>query len=169
MWASGNIQLRDVHFVPSTLRPGFGPPASRVTVIVGIVTGKISATAYAVAMLLLATGCNGSAEIGPVQDVTARFESALTDNDGPAACALLAAEAVRRLHDLRPEGCAQALPTLALPASPPSSTQVWGDTAQVQTTTDTVFLRRFPDGWRIIGAGCTPRDERPYQCKVDGT
>jgi hypothetical protein len=135
---------------------------------VEIVTGRISA-ACAVTMILLATGCGGSPEIGPVQDVTARFESALTANDGPAACSLLAAEAIRRLRDLRPEGCAQALPTLALPASPPGSAQVWGDTAQIRTTTDTVFLRRFPDGWRIIGAGCTPRDERPYQCKVDGT
>ena len=120
-------------------------------------------------MVLLATGCSGSPENETVQDVTSRFESALADHDGSAACSLLAAGAVRRVQDLRPEGCAQALPTLALPASPPGSTQVWGDTAQVRTTADTVFLRRFPDGWRIIGAGCTPRDEQPYQCKVDGT
>jgi hypothetical protein len=127
-----------------------------------------SATCVAALVLLLA-GCSGSPETETVHNLTARFETALADHDGPAACALLAAEAVRRLQDLRPEGCVQALPTLTLPASPPSSAQVWADTAQVRTATDTVFLRRFPDGWRIIGAGCTPRDERPYQCKVDGT
>jgi hypothetical protein len=129
----------------------------------------MSSAACAVTLALLIAGCSGSQETETVQDVTARFETALTDHHGPAACALLAAEAVRRLQDLRPEGCAQALPTLALPSSPPGDAQVWGDTAQVRTASDTVFLRRFPDGWRIIGAGCTPRGEQPYQCKVDGT
>jgi hypothetical protein len=104
----------------------------------------------------------------PAQDTAALFVSAVAEHDGAKACALLAPDAARRVDNLRPEGCAQALPTLALPADHPGETQVWGKTAQVRTATDTLFLRRFPDGWRIVGAGCTARGELPYQCKVDG-
>jgi hypothetical protein len=125
--------------------------------------------ASAVAAVALLAGCGGAPESAVVQDVAAKFESAVAGRDGLAACSLLAPEAVRRVTDLRPEGCAQALPALALPTSPPGEAEVWGDTAQVRTAADTLFLRRFADGWRIIGAGCRPRGERPYQCTVDGT
>jgi hypothetical protein len=126
--------------------------------------------ACAAPVLLLLAGCGGSPETAPVLDVAARFETAVATQDGSAACSLLAPEAVRRVNDLRPEGCAQAVPKLSLPASTASdNAQVWGDTAQVRASADTLFLRRFPDGWRIIGAGCRPRGERPYECTVDGT
>ena len=35
-------------------------------------------------------------------------------------------------------------------------------------TGDTVFLLRFPDGWRVSAAGCTPQGEAPYDCEVQG-
>ena len=43
-----------------------------------------------------------------------------------------------------------------------------GDAAQVRFTGDTVFLLRFPDGWRIGAAGCTSRGDAPYDCEVRG-
>ena len=46
--------------------------------------------------------------------------------------------------------------------------EVWGDTAQVHLAGDTVFLLRFPDGWRVSAAGCTPRGDAPYRCEVRG-
>ncbi|MBP2326826.1 hypothetical protein JOF56_007211 [Kibdelosporangium banguiense] len=119
-------------------------------------------------MLLLA-GCGDSSETATVREVTTRFESAMVSHDSSTACSLLAPEAVRRIDGLRPEGCVQALSSLKIPSAPPGDTQVWGDTAQVRTSADTLFLRRFPGGWRIIGAGCTPRGEQPYECTVDGT
>nr|WP_042181407.1 hypothetical protein [Kibdelosporangium sp. MJ126-NF4] len=124
----------------------------------------------AASTLALLAGCGGSRETDPVLDAAARFESAVASHDGVAACSLLAPEAVRRVNDLRPEGCAQAVPKLSLPTSPlGGQVQVWGDTAQVRAPADTLFLRRFPEGWRIIGAGCRSRGERPYECTVDGT
>jgi uncharacterized protein YceK len=124
---------------------------------------------YVVVTALLLAGCGSSMETEPVRDAAALFVSAVAHLDGSKACSLLAPEAVRRVNDLRPEGCAKALPTLALPAEPPGDVQVWGTTAQARTPADTLFLRRFPEGWRILGAGCTPRAQRPYLCKVDGT
>jgi hypothetical protein len=114
-------------------------------------------------------GCGSSAQSQPVLDVAIRFESALAAGDSQTACSLLAGAAVRRINDLRPEGCAAALSTLGLAAGPPTSMQVWGDTAQAKTDHDTLFLRQLPEGWRIIGAGCTPHGKAPYQCKADGT
>ncbi|GAB3896824.1 hypothetical protein GCM10029964_078780 [Kibdelosporangium lantanae] len=109
------------------------------------------------AALVLLGGCGSSTQTGPAQDLANRFEAALAAHDGHTACALLAAQAVRRINDLRPEGCAAVLPTLGLPAGRPTSVQVWGDTAQATADHDTLFLRRLPEGWRVIGAGCTPR------------
>jgi hypothetical protein len=31
-----------------------------------------------------------------------------------------------------------------------------------------VFLAMSGDTWRITGAGCTPRTDRPYDCVLDG-
>lgn len=117
---------------------------------------------------LLLAGCGGSRDTEPARDAADLFVTAVAHLDGSTACALLAPEAARHVNDLRAEGCARALATLSLPTEHPTDTQVWGDTAQVHTAADTLFLRRFADGWRILGAGCTPRDERPYLCKVDG-
>jgi hypothetical protein len=121
------------------------------------------------AVVLLAAGCGGSVDTGPPLDVAGRFVSAVARSDGGTACSLLAPEAVRRIDELRPEGCAGALPTLSLPTDPPDEVQVWADTGQVRSRADTLFLREFPTGWLIIGAGCTSREQRPYRCKVDGS
>ena len=45
---------------------------------------------------------------------------------------------------------------------------MWGGTAQVRTSADTLFLTRTGQGWRIAAAGCTPQGEAPYQCRVEG-
>jgi hypothetical protein len=129
---------------------------------------RISLVCLAAAITLLG-GCGSSAQERPVLDVATRFESALAGNDSATACSLLAGAAVRRINDLRPEGCAAALAALGLPVGPPASVQIWGDTALAKSAHDTLFLRRLPEGWRVIGAGCTPHGEAPYQCKADGT
>jgi hypothetical protein len=50
-----------------------------------------------------------------------------------------------------------------------TGTDVYGQWAQVRLTGDTVFLAVFPDGWRVVAAGCTPRPERPYDCVLKGS
>jgi hypothetical protein len=121
------------------------------------------------AALAVVGGCGSSNQTGAALDLATRFESALAANDGHTACALLARQAVRRIDDLRPEGCPSVLPTLGLPTGRPTGVQVWGDTAEATSDHDTLFLRRLPEGWRVIGAGCTPNGDAPYQCKADGT
>ncbi|MFC0111257.1 hypothetical protein [Kibdelosporangium aridum] len=121
------------------------------------------------AVALLLTGCSGSAETTVVQQTASRFVDALAHNDSSVACSLLAQQAVRRIDDLRPEGCEKTLPTLSIPVDRPKDVSTWGDTAQARSDRDTLFLRKFADGWRILGAGCTPQGEGPYRCKVDGT
>ena len=44
---------------------------------------------------------------------------------------------------------------------------VAGRQAQVVTATDTVFLALSGDAWVVTAAGCTPRDDRPYDCEVE--
>lgn len=105
-----------------------------------------------------------------VRDTADRFVTALARDDGRVACALLAREAVRHIDDLRPEGCDQALSTLRLPTDRPTAVSRWDETAQARSGHDTLFLRKFHEGWRIIGAGCAPSsDSGPYRCKVDGS
>jgi hypothetical protein len=38
----------------------------------------------------------------------------------------------------------------------------------VRFTGDTIFLAKFPDGWKVRGAGSEPRTELPYDCEVEG-
>nr|WP_294697148.1 hypothetical protein [uncultured Friedmanniella sp.] len=46
--------------------------------------------------------------------------------------------------------------------------QVWGDNAQVRTSSGVLFLAKFSSGWKLTGVGCRPRPERPYDCTVEG-
>jgi hypothetical protein len=47
---------------------------------------------------------------------------------------------------------------------------VFGHDAIVRFSGDTVFLARFPEGWRVTAAGCQPgpSDQKPYDCTVSG-
>jgi hypothetical protein len=49
-----------------------------------------------------------------------------------------------------------------------SASEVYGQRAQVRLSGDTVFLAVFPDGWRVVAAGCTARGEKPYDCVLQG-
>lgn len=45
---------------------------------------------------------------------------------------------------------------------------VYGNQARAVLATDTLFLSRFAAGWKVVAAGCSPRPEQPYQCRVNG-
>jgi hypothetical protein len=47
-------------------------------------------------------------------------------------------------------------------------TEVYGRDAFVEFENDTVFLAVSEGGWRVTGAGCSPRGEAPYTCEVGG-
>lgn len=117
---------------------------------------------------VLVTGCGA----GPGQDAVAGVADewlvAERAGDAAALCQLLtpaAAESVATGDGT----CAQAVGDLDLPGTGPiGAIQVWSDRAQVRTGTHTLFLTRVATGWRVSGAGCRPRGDRPYDCDVAG-
>jgi hypothetical protein len=130
-----------------------------------MIRGGVRSVAVAVLGVTTATGCAAAAQ--PVAaETAARFAAAVARHDGAAACALLTDDA---RHDTETFGrtCATQLAGLPDPGGV-VGVEVWGQTAQVRLDRDTVFLLRFPDGWRVDAAGCTPRGEAPYQCEVRG-
>lgn len=119
----------------------------------------------AVAVLAASAGCSSSSE-PTVREVAASFQTAVAQHDAPAACALLSDEARARLESASARPCSEALAALALPANPVQSTQVWGGEAQARVGAQVLFLAEFRSGWRVTGAGCTPRPDQPYSCTV---
>jgi hypothetical protein len=79
------------------------------------------------------------------------------------------APATRDLLEYRDaQTCVAALTHLPLPTGSVLDATERGGTAQVHTTTDTPFLTRTSQGWRIAAAGCQFRGDAPYACKVEG-
>ena len=117
-------------------------------------------------MILLA-GCADRQRPAVEQTATA-FLAAVGAGDTRAGCALLA-PATRDLLEYRDaQTCVAALTHLPLPTGSVLDATEWGGTAQVHTTTDTLFLTRTSQGWRIAAAGCQSRGDAPYACKVEG-
>ncbi|MGI5158261.1 hypothetical protein [Microbispora sp. CA-102843] len=120
----------------------------------------IRATAV-VCLALVAAGC-ASADNASVTATAQRFLSAAGEGRGGQACLLLAPRAARSLDD-----CEKQIVSAGLRAGAVRGVEVWGDEAQVRVDGDTLFLHRFPDGWRVRAAGCEPRTEQPYECEVE--
>ena len=120
---------------------------------------------------VLLGGCSGqgNAEVGNAETAATTFSrdvAGATDD----ACGLLAPQTLKELEDS--EGpCATTLPDeLKPPPSEVVSAEVYGKDAIVRMSSDTIFLARYRQGWRVTAAGCTrPEVGRPYDCKVKGT
>jgi hypothetical protein len=110
------------------------------------------------------TGC-ASASTRPAEQAARQFYASLEGRHGEQACALLAPEAAKSL-EAGDQSCATAILQLDLPGGEVRNAEVWGDEARVRLARDTVFLHRFPAGWRVRGAGCEPRKDLPYDCEV---
>jgi hypothetical protein len=130
-----------------------------------MIAGWRTALALAAMGITTTAGCAAAAE-PTVSAAAERFAGAVARHDGVAACSLLTDDA---RHDTETFGrtCPGQLATLPDPGAV-AGVEVWGDTAQVRLAGDTVFLLRFPDGWRISAAGCTPQGDAPYRCEVGG-
>jgi hypothetical protein len=121
-------------------------------------------------VLILVSSC---ASLGPdtavAGDVAAAFHQAVSDQDGSAACALLAPGTVTELEETTGESCDQAVLDQDLPdADTVQDSQAFGRGAQVVLDADVVFLSIFDGQWRITAAGCEPDGDRPYDCAVKG-
>jgi hypothetical protein len=121
-----------------------------------VVTVAVTATATAIA------GC-ASLQQPDVERVAATFmQSGAVDR-----CALLAPATVAALEHDESAPCGDALAQLDLPDGQVVSSAVWGDNAQVRSTADTLFLTRTEAGWKVAAAGCTPRSDAPYLCRLE--
>lgn len=125
--------------------------------------------ATALATMAATAGLSGCAsdEDGPVRRAAELFSRAVGSGQGEAACALLTPRTAEQMRS-GDDDCGTAITRLGLRVGSARASQVWGEEAQVRLTGDTVFLHRFPRGWLVRAAGCAPRGERPYDCKVGG-
>jgi hypothetical protein len=114
-------------------------------------------------------GCSlGPAEAGP-RSAAQSFAVAWAQHDGAAVCALLAPDTRAAVAQSSKQPCAKGVLGEDLPRSGAvRGTRVWGRAAQVSFTGDTVFMSRFPGGWKVLAAGCKPRPGKPYDCQVEG-
>jgi hypothetical protein len=132
---------------------------------------KVISAAVAVTTLLLTVA--GCASVDDRQtaasNVAERMLTAVQQNDGQGACELLAPATAAEAVQSDGKACEQAILDEDLPdPGVVTAAAVYGQQAQVHTSTDTVFLAMFPGGWRVVAAGCTPQGDRPYDCVLQG-
>ncbi|WP_235967887.1 hypothetical protein [Streptomyces mesophilus] len=101
---------------------------------------------------------------------TTRFEAAVRDGDAVAMCRALA-PGTRTEVELSGEAtCAESVLGEELPyAGAVRTVDVFGRQARVVLQHDTVFLSQFPEGWKVVAAGCRPQHAQPYRCTVKGS
>jgi hypothetical protein len=122
-----------------------------------------------VAAVLVVSGCSSSQ--GPAVSAAAqRFYVAVSEGDGDRACMMLSPDVRTELEKSSGEACAQAVLAEDLPAPRSvASSRVYGTMAIVDTSADTMFLSRFPEGWLVTGVGCRPTGRAGgYDCTVTG-
>lgn len=120
---------------------------------------------------LMVAGCASTSDRGTAAAVVAnRLLTAVAAKDGAGACAVLAPDTGAEVAQSAGKPCAEAILDEDLPRpGQVLGTEVYGQRSQVRLDDDTVFLAVFPDGWRVVAAGCTPRGEKPYDCQVEAS
>ncbi len=119
---------------------------------------------------LASSGCGSvGSPSGPVTKVSLEFGAAVRHGDGATACRMLTPSAAHEVAQSAGTTCARAITKQGLP-NPDRRVKVerYGDSAEVVSSNDTVFLAHLPDGWKITAAGCTPNSGKPYDCIVKG-
>jgi hypothetical protein len=119
--------------------------------------------------LLVLTGCSGQGNAENHNAEAAALAFASSARTSPtSACDLLAPDTRKELEST--DGpCDSSLPQQAAAGGGTvREVQVYGKDAIVHLSTDTVFLARFKDGWRVTAAACTSQGDRPYDCKIKG-
>jgi hypothetical protein len=119
----------------------------------------------------LCAGCGASDRAPAAAAVVQRFQAALDDRDGPAACAQLNEQTAGKLEQQEKRPCDQAILDLELPtAGDVTHTSVYVTSASVSLDEGgTLFLDEGPDGWEVSAAGCRPTEpDRPYDCELEG-
>lgn len=115
---------------------------------------------------LLLGGCAGSQD-QPALSSAQQMLGAANDQDGEAACALLAPAVREELEQSSGSPCERAVLEEDLgDATGTTSVTVFDTMAQAHVGSETLFLSRFDDRWLVVGAACTPVPDRPYDCSI---
>jgi len=124
----------------------------------------------ALAGCALLAGCASLApDAGGAAAVAQSFHAAVAEGDGQAACALLAPAVVTEVEDSSGAQCPDAVLAAGVPsAAGVVRTHAYGRQAQVVLDDDVLFLTVSGEGWLVTGAGCSPRPDRPYDCRISG-
>ena len=125
----------------------------------------------AAAFLLLLIGLSGcsSAQESEVSHVAEQLHAALKNEDGAAACDLLSDDAQEQLQEAEGSSCEVAILETGLNLNGRiEKVEVFGTAGQVRYDDDVVFLADYPDGWKVIGAGCEKQAAEPYDCQIQG-
>jgi hypothetical protein len=129
--------------------------------------GRARLLVAATAVVLL-TGCGAGPQDGP-RAAAQGFARAWSAQDGSAVCRWMAPQTRGEVAQSAKKPCPEAVLGEELPpAGKVRQARVWGRSAQVRTTQDTLFLAQFASGWRVVAAGCRPRAGGPYDCQVQG-
>jgi hypothetical protein len=147
---------------------GTRPVEDRARVLKVKCVGSGRALLSLAVVALVTAGCApmGSVENSSASQAALDFDRSLSD---PAhACALLAPGTLSELQQSFGR-CDKALPDEHLPVGTKVvDVDVYGKDAIVRLDKDVVFLARFDAGWRVTAAGCTPRQNRPFNCTIKG-
>lgn len=118
------------------------------------------------AILAGPAGCARPADQADVRRAVRAFFAAIAGQQDRQACAWLAPQAAKSLRT-SDSTCAEEIGKLKLTGGRIRAVRVWGDRAQAVLSGDTVFLSRFPQGWKVTAAGCRPQRQGPYDCDVE--
>ncbi|MGW6923250.1 hypothetical protein ACWGA9_18580 [Streptomyces sp. NPDC054950] len=123
------------------------------------------------ALLLVLAACGGTEQrSAKASSAATAFEKALSKGDRAALCAALAPQTRKEVENSAKKACADAITAQEVPTGGPvRGVDVHGRQARVVLASDTLFLSQFPDGWKIVAAGCKPRPGQPYECSVKGS
>jgi hypothetical protein len=122
-----------------------------------------------VALACLVTGCGTAGREHDARVVVERFQKALGDRDGAAACAELSSDTSKQLEQDEGDPCPRSILGMGLPVGAPVSAEVDVTSAAVSLREgDTLFLDQGPDGWEISAAGCRPSaPDVPFDCDLE--
>ena len=121
-----------------------------------------------VLLALAASGCG--ADDDTVRATATRFVEAVAAGDGATACAQLTPDTRAALEKESGHRCREAAADLSDALEPGSVTSVEvyvGNAIAELSSGEAAFLEEGAEGWRVSAAGCTPRNQEPYDCRLE--
>ncbi|MET7686519.1 hypothetical protein ABZT06_00715 [Streptomyces sp. NPDC005483] len=131
---------------------------------------RVSPLIFLALLGLVLAGCGSVGERrSDAESAAVGFERLLRADDPAGLCTTLAPDTRSELEDSEKSSCEKAISSQDIPLGGTAQrVDLYGRQARIVLDADTLFLSLFPDGWKVVAAGCTPRPGRPYQCTLQG-